>query len=90
MSDKPYRIAVRTRKLLLHDNDSEELERRDIDALVASGDCFVTIATSLDDSTKHLKATDSKALPQVEGAISILMHLQRHYRLVRKHPEYRQ
>jgi hypothetical protein len=90
MSDKPYRLAVGAQKLLLHDSDDEDRARQDIDALVASGDCFITIATSLDDSTKHLKATDSKALPQIEGAIRVLMHLQRHYRIVRKHAEYKQ
>ena len=70
--------------------DSDEYEHLDIEALVASGDCFITIATSLDDSLKFVKTADSMALPQIEKAISILMYLQRHYRIVRKPSEHYQ
>jgi hypothetical protein len=75
---------------LLRDSDAKDYDSLDINALVASGDCFITIATSLDDSTKYLKTVDSEALPQIEKAISVLMLLQRHYRIVRKRSEYRQ
>lgn len=70
--------------------DTADYDRLDIDALVASGDCFITLATSLDDSTKFLETEGSVALPQIEKAISVLMYLQRHYRIVRKRSEYYQ
>lgn len=84
----PLLVHGPQRLSLLRDNAG--YDRLDIDALVASGDCFITLATSLDDSTKFVRAEDSLALPQIEKAISVLMYLQRHYRIVRKHSEYYQ
>lgn len=71
---------------LVRDYNDQDFSQLDIDALVASGDSFVTIATSLDDCTKLLTATESSALPQIEKAISVLLYLQRHYQVVRKQP----
>jgi hypothetical protein len=73
---------------LLHDYD--DTQHLDIDALVASGDCFITLATVLDDSTKHLQADNVLALPQIEKTINTLLYLQRHYQVIRKRSEYRQ
>jgi hypothetical protein len=96
MSSGKYRVTTRDR-VLTHGRqplqllrDDADYDRLDVDALVASGDCFITLATSLDDSTKFLKSADSVALPQIEKAISVLMYLQRHYRIIRKRSEYYQ
>lgn len=67
-------------------DDDAAYNQLDVEALVASGDCFVTIATSLDDCTKLLAPTETDALPQIEKAISVLLYLQRHYKVVRKLP----
>jgi hypothetical protein len=76
------------RPRLLADVDSDYSGRRhDVAVLVASGDCFITLATTLDDCTKHLTSEESVALPQIEQTISLLEHLQRHYQIVRKPPE---
>jgi hypothetical protein len=95
-SDKSYRLTAHDR-LLLHGwrsarllRDGADYDRLDIDALVASGDCFITLATTLDDCTRFLDRKDSVALPQIEKTISLLMYLQRHYRVVRKRSEYYQ
>jgi hypothetical protein len=91
-----YTLAAQDH-LLLHGGrsvrllrDEADYDRLDIDALVASGDCFITLATTLDDCTRFLDPKDSVALPQIEKTISLLMYLQRHYRISRKRSEYYQ
>jgi len=74
---------------LLRDYDND-CKRLDVETMVASGDCLITLATSLDDSTKLLQDDDAPALAQIEITISTLLYLQHHYRLVRKRSEYRQ
>ena len=67
---------------LLHDHN--ELTHTDIEALVASGDCLVTLATALDETTEFLKTEPEAVRLQVERIIGTLMYVQRHYKLVRK------
>jgi len=74
---------------LLHDvEDESELE---IDAQVASGDCFVMLATALDQLTGEEYGNDLKLVkPQLERYIHTLLYLQRHYQISRRSPEFRQ
>jgi hypothetical protein len=71
---------------------SERPSSLEIEALVASGDCCVTLATKLDEITESLlhDAPESKASKQLENMTVILLHLQRHYKIVRKQSDYRQ
>lgn len=75
--------------LLLADSDpvADFYNRHDIEAMVASGDCFITLATTLDDCTRFLSGPETKALPQIEEIIGILFYLQRHYKVVRNPSE---
>jgi len=70
------------RPLVLHDHN--ELTHNDIEALVASGDCLITLATALDETTEFLKTEPEAVRTQVERIISTLLYVQRHYKLVRK------
>lgn len=72
---------------LLH--DYTEVDAHEIDALVSSGDAFITLATDLDDVTTLLQNTP-EAHPQLEKTIRTLLYLQRHYQIARKQPEHRQ
>jgi hypothetical protein len=65
---------------LLHDHP----EADEIDALVASGDCLITLATALDETTQFLDSDAEAARPGLEKVIRILLHLQRNYQLSRK------
>ncbi|MDB5164807.1 MAG: hypothetical protein JWL89_433 [Candidatus Saccharibacteria bacterium] len=65
-------------------------EPREIDALVASGDLFVALATSLDATSNALTTDAPIAHPQLERVTSILLYLQRHYAITRKKSDYRQ
>ncbi|MGC1177266.1 MAG: hypothetical protein WA843_04305 [Candidatus Saccharimonadales bacterium] len=83
-TDTLLRHGSRLPKLLRdHPDDSDYLE---IEALVASGDCLITLATELD----GLNLTQHVAHPQVEKVIRTLLYLQRHYKLARKPSEHRQ
>jgi hypothetical protein len=76
------------RRLFVGDRaDSHNLE---VDALVASGDCFVTLATVLDQLHHSLEAAADHTLPELEKVIRTLLYLQRHYTITRQHPNYRQ
>jgi ABC-type transporter Mla subunit MlaD len=59
-----------------------------IDSLAASGDCFVTLATQLDDLTHQQASTTHN--PLLEEIIRTLLYLQRHYQVVKKPANYRQ
>lgn len=59
---------------------------QEIEAIVASGDCFVTIATKLD-KLAQLLTGDSKVVgPEMDQVTQLLLHLQRYYSVVRKIP----
>lgn len=62
----------------------------EVEALVASGDCFITLATALDHLSETLEQEDHLTRPQLEKLTALLLHLQRHYTIARKHPSYRQ
>ena len=96
MSASAYKLHA-VEKVLLHWpqlprllSDRPRSERLDTDALVASGDCLITLATILDD-VPRLAATDTRVIqPQLERVVETLLYLQRHYKLVRKPAEHRQ
>jgi hypothetical protein len=54
------------------------------DALAASGDCFVTIATRLDKLAQNL-ADDSVEQIEIEHIVRSLLYLQDHYAVIAKH-----
>jgi hypothetical protein len=60
-----------------------------IDALVASGDCFVTLATALEAINQSLTADAKTAGPQLERLASILFYMQRYYKIKSKTPDHR-
>jgi hypothetical protein len=53
------------------------------DALAASGDCFVTVATRLDKLAQSLEQ-DSKEQIEIEHIVRSLLYLQDHYAVVAK------
>lgn len=73
---------------LLHDiADSKDLPA---DVLAKSGDCFITLATTLDE-VLHMEAVGTPARPQLEQMVRHLTYLQRHYQVVKRDtPDYRQ
>jgi len=71
---------------LLHDHP----EPSEIEALVASGDCHVTLATALDEATQTLPEDAETLRPELEKVIRVLLHLQRHYKLSPKAADVRQ
>ncbi len=76
------------RPQLVHDyaGDAEE-----VDALVASGDCFITLATTLDKNTDLLTVDSPTIAPELQKLTRTLLYLQRHYKITRKTtPNYRQ
>jgi hypothetical protein len=76
------------RPRLLHDFIDESPDG--IGALVASGDCFITLATTLDEIVESLGSGNNIARPQLEKLTRTLLYLQRHYKITRKTPDYRQ
>lgn len=76
---------------LLHDI-SDHPRSKQIEALVASGDCFITLATDLDNLTEPQKADAAKPnyYAEVEKLITTLLYLQQHYKIIRKKADYRQ
>jgi hypothetical protein len=79
--------SLRQTNLLLRDG----LDERDIelDALAQSGDCFITLATTLDELT-HQHALPEAVKSRLESATRSLIYLQQHYKVEKKHPDYRQ
>lgn len=73
---------------LLYDTNSETPEY--IDALVASGDYFITLATTLDEISELVKAGTPQAGLQLESLTRTLLYLQRYYTIVRKTADPRQ
>jgi hypothetical protein len=88
VKSSPYKLSLNdgllhgVKPLTLHDYN--EFASTDIKALVASGDCLVTLATVLDGATELLATKPETARTQIEKIIRTLMHLQRHYELVLK------
>ncbi|MDB5175626.1 MAG: hypothetical protein JWM81_484 [Candidatus Saccharibacteria bacterium] len=74
---------------VLHDIEQSGRDMA-IDALVASQDCHIMLATALDQYVhNHFGANDQ--LPgELEDVIRTLLYLQRHYSLVSKKSDYRQ
>jgi hypothetical protein len=96
MDDKAYQLQLGD-SLLEHgglpsgyvaDNDMQT--PADIQALVASGDCFITLATELDAVTEELTVDSQIAKPPLEKLTTILLYLQRHYEIHPKASNYRQ
>lgn len=77
----------REKSRLLRDFEESEAE---IDALVASGDCFITLATTLDSATDALDADAVKVSPELQKLTRTLIYLQRHYKVIRKSSDHRQ
>ena len=76
-------------ELLRQRVEADEPDYNLLDALVASGDCFVTLATQLDSTSKHLLA-DSPGHESLESVIRSLLDLQRRFRIIKKPADYRQ
>lgn len=70
------------------DYDAPLADVSHLDALVSSGDCFVTLATQLDELT-HI-GLGSRVDLTLEQVVSTLMYLQRNYQLGKKPADYRQ
>jgi hypothetical protein len=69
---------------LLHDADLH-LSQMQVEALVASGDCFVTLATELDNIAETLIVTDPNHTKlELEKLTRILLYLQQHYKVAQK------
>jgi len=62
---------------------AENFEELEIQALVASGDCFEMLASDLDRLSSELNP-DSLEYLRVEHTIRILLYLQRHYKITKK------
>lgn len=62
---------------------AENFEELEIQALVASGDCFEMLASDLDRVSRSLDE-DTLEYLRVEHTIRILLYLQRHYKITKK------
>ena len=62
---------------------AENFEELEIQALVASGDCFEMLASDLDRLQGSLEP-DSLEHLRLEHTIRILLYLQRHYKITKK------
>jgi hypothetical protein len=72
---------------LLHDRGPKS-DNFAVDALAASGDFFITLATQLDELTRVSDTTAHN--PVLEDMIRTLIYMQRHYAIAKKRPNYRQ
>jgi len=68
-------------------NEYETREFNVIDAMAASGDYFVTLATRLDKVAQGL-VQDSPEQIEIEHLVKTLFYMQDHYRLVHKSKKY--
>ena len=98
MNDNTYQITADTNvllhwphipKLLGDVNDISE-KHLDTEAMIASGDAMIMLATALDEITGQLDSNPEAARLQIEAVIRKLLYIQRRYKLVRKAPEYHQ
>lgn len=75
---------------LLGDHD-KNVRHTEIDAMVASGDFFITVATALDSIANSLTADAPRHRPQLEHLVKTLLHMQRHYQIaIKRPPDFRQ
>lgn len=66
---------------LVHDAELQ-LDQLQVEALVASGDCFVTLATEVDKISDMLNDIDPKHTAlELEKLTRILLYLQQHYEI---------
>jgi hypothetical protein len=67
-------------------NDAElHLYQMQVEALVASGDLFVTLATELDNISETLARMDSSHIRlELEKLTRILLYLQQHHKVIPK------
>lgn len=72
---------------LLHDHGTMP-DNFAVEALAASGDFFITLATQLDELTHANDKTTHN--PILEDMIRTLIYMQRHYEVAKKQPNYRQ
>jgi hypothetical protein len=79
MSD--YTVAPKT--IMMHDSSTGG-SPEDVAAMVASGDCFITLATTLEAIAQSLTVDAKKAGPQLEWLSSTLFYMQRHYKIESK------
>lgn len=77
LSHLPFGRARRVHDL------AENFEELEIQALVASGDCFEMLASDLDRANRDLDPESLEYL-RVEHTIRILLYLQRHYKITKK------
>lgn len=75
--------------MLLHDGDNPD-DATQIDAMVASDDCFITLATQLDALTHDEPTLTLSQQTAIEPIVRTLIYLQRQYQIVKKQPNYRQ
>jgi hypothetical protein len=70
--------------MLLHDME-ERIDAMRVQALVASRDCFIMLASELDSISDLLEFTDKKHTQlELEKLARLLMYLQQHYEIKRK------
>ena len=74
-----YRITLASLEL----QDREDMV---LDALAASGDLFITLATQLDEASADPEHYSAK----LQELTRILLYMQRNYKVVRQQPNYRQ
>lgn len=63
---------------------ADKREFNQADALAASGDFFITLATKLDMLAQSMPR-DSAEQIELENLIQVLFYLQKHYRVIAKH-----
>jgi hypothetical protein len=80
LSHAPLRLRHRDKRV--HDL-AESFEELEIQALVASGDCFEMLASDLDRASRELDSESLEYL-RVEHTIRILLYLHRHYKITKK------
>lgn len=67
---------------MLH--DSNEDYETEIEAVAASDDCFIRLATQINDAVRFLVSDPKDASPELQKIVATLFYLQRNYRLVRR------
>lgn len=72
---------------VVHDDVNTPAE---VQALVASGDAFATLATKIDEASSQLSSDAPLVQPHLESVARTLLYLQRHYEIRRKPSDYRQ
>lgn len=64
--------------------DSSDTRSMDLDVQIASGDYFITLATTLDELSQTLEHKDPSGHVVLEKAINDLTYLQQHYKIAKK------